>query len=251
MKLLAMKLLALFLFAAGLLYARDAHAIAACNNNSGLSPRQGTTLPPRPQLLVFDTDEIGAGYAAKINGKRVPIKTTKLSSGPYEMLLLQIDSDATGALRLYQFWPDPSSNKQPEETEIARYAIKAKAALPDKIKGEPRRFTREIQHSSVEEKYDALVLELGDAALAIKATVKLRRDDKAQWRTLEVPVVPGDWMDKRTVVRIGKLGCESNYSTELLEAGVDIEATVTLVDGSTRQVSLPAHLKLPKAAKTP
>lgn len=74
-----------------------AHAIAACNNNDGLSPRTGTKLPPHARLLAFrDSRGGGDGYVARIDGKVVPLKITSQSSSPYQMEVLDTLAIAVG-----------------------------------------------------------------------------------------------------------------------------------------------------------
>jgi hypothetical protein len=57
-------------------------------------------------------------------------------------------------------------------------------------------------------------------------------------------VHPSTWLAKRTAILVGALDCTQNYSVPLLERGVDLEVSVTLVDGSTRKVALPSHITL-------
>lgn len=220
--------------------ARPAHAISACTNNLGIAPRRGTELPPRAHVLAFHDRTDDRTFGARINGRVVPVKVTAIRSAPYDMHLIEIDSDRTGTLKIFY-----TVDKQ--EYELASYKVRRGVALPKDIAGTTSRFTQDIRHSSVREKYDALAIHLGGVAHAIYARIKIRRDAQAQWQDLAVPVNPGDWMDKQPVVRIGKLGCSQNYGVGLLEGGVDLEVEVALVDGTTRKVALPAHVRLPKS----
>lgn len=235
-------LLVLALFAAALA-PRPAHAFSACNNNDGFAPRKGVVLPKHARLLAFGDRKSRADwkYSATLAGKPVPLKVTKMSVAPYYMTQLEVDSDNIGTLVIYQ------GDKQTTASEVARYEVKANAGLPKEVAGTPRRFTRNIQHSTVKELYDVLAIDFDDATPAILATIKIRRDAAGAWSTFDVPVNTGDFMDTRTSVRIGALGCTSNYTVGLLEQGVDLELTVTLADGSKRPVKLPAqHVTLPK-----
>lgn len=219
-----------------------AYAIAACNNNDGFSPRAGTELPPHPRLLSWCDDcDSDNTYVARIDGKVVPTKITQLSSSPYQMQLIEVDSDKTGTLTI-SFTPAWTKTEQ----EVARYTVRAGAKMPKDVAGTTSRFARNIQHSTVREQFESLAIAIGDTTPAILAHVKIRRDDQSPWQELDVPVIGGDWMDKHTMIRIGTLGCSSNFSAAVLKGGVDLEVSVTLVDGTTRKVALPAHVKLPK-----
>jgi hypothetical protein len=217
-----------------------AHAVAACNNNDGFSPRAGTELPPHARLLAWGDRSEDGTYVARIDGKVVPIKITKRSSTPYTMQLIEIDSDKTGTLTIL-FAPPWTQTAE----EIAKYTVRSGAKMPKDVQGATSRFERKLRHSTVREEFEALAISIGDTTPAILAHVKIRRDDQAPWQELDAPVIPGDWMDKHTMIRIGALGCSENYGVSLLKAGVDINVSVTLVDGTTRTVALPAHLKLP------
>lgn len=234
----------------GALSATDADANAACGNNSGLTPKRGAVLPPQSQVLVFDTDELAGDYIARINGKEVSLDTEDVQSGPFHMKLIKINSDATGKLKIYELWPS-GARDDAEERLIASYTIKKKVKVAQKVTGKATHFFRDLPHSTVKETYDALAIDLGGERMAIKATVKLRRDARSEWQTLEVPVVPGDWLDKRTAVRVGQLGCQSNYSAALLHAGVELEVSLLMVDGSEAAVELPARYQLPAPPASP
>lgn len=219
---------------------RTAHAISACNNNTGLAPRSGTELPPRARVLAFADRPEQRQYGARIDGRSVPIKVTAIRSAPYDLHLIEIDSGLTGALAIF-YTVDKS------EYELAKYKVSASAKLPKDVAGTTSRFVQDIRHSTVKEKYDALAIHIGGVAQALYARVKIRRDAQAQWQELTVPVNPGDWLDKQPVVRIGALGCTQNYSVALLERGVDLEVELVLADGTARKVALPARVTLPKA----
>ncbi len=86
--------------------------------------------------------------------------------------------------------------------------------------------------------FDGLAIALD--APAVLAHVKLRRDDKAPWFELDAPVVAN-------TIRIGKLGCAgSNYSTDLLEHGVDLDVTLIYDDGRTSHLDKLTRVVVPK-----
>lgn len=59
--------------------------------------------------------------------------------------------------------------------------------------------------------------------------------------------MPAVTVDGHQVARLGDLGCSSNFRTAILERGIDLELTATLVDGSVVKVTgVPAHYTLPK-----
>ncbi len=238
-------LVVLALFLAVVTESRTAHAIAACNNNFGFAPRKGVTLPKRARLVAFSDMKGSAGwqYSATIAGKQVKLKRSELHVAPYYMTQLEVDSDATGTLVVYR------GTTQTPDSEIARYEVRADAKLPKDVTGTPRRFTRDIRHSTVKETYDTLAIDIGDTTPAVMATIRIRRDANASWSTFDVPVNTGDWMDTKTTIRIGQLGCTSNYTVALLEQGVELAIVVTLADGSKRELGLPAgSIKLPKTS---
>lgn len=217
--------------------AAPAHAISACTDNQGAAPATGATLPVHPRIVHF-TDYWRHGntpvFSATINKKKVPVKVTVLPfGGTTRVAMIEIDSDKTGTLEVREL-----------KYVFGTYTIKAKLKLPDKIPVAVERFHREIQHSTVEEIFDGIALRLPGGTPAIHARVKLRRDPKAGWTELDIPIATD--ADKLPRIRIGRLGCTNNYTVPLLAAGVDIEVTVTLADGSTRSVEgLPAHVILP------
>lgn len=220
---------------------RRAEAVVACNNNQGYAPRAGMVLPPHPRVVYFtdnaDPDDTVPTYFARIAGKKVPVKVTTLTSTPYTFYVIEVDSDKTGKLEIGEV---SGSQKFVD----VRYKIKADAAVPTTIAGVTKKFHQDITHSSVREKFDGMAVALDDKTPALVAHVKLRRDASADWFELDAPVIAGDWMDSHTVVKLGELGCTKNFTVDLLKHGVDIEASVMLVDGSTLAVDLPEHVSL-------
>jgi hypothetical protein len=235
----AMKL-ALVLTAAGLASLsapRDAHAIAACYTNQGFAPSEDTALPPHARVVYYtDSNSTRRAPTATLGGKPVELKISILKSAPYTFTVMEVDSDKTGKLVIT--FPEGAT---------ATYTIAKEAELPKEIPVITGRFVRHMHHTTVKENFDGLAVRLPAGTPAIMAHVKLRRDDKAPWSEYDVPVAPHDFQDKRPVIRMGELGCTQNYTVALLENGVDIEATITLVDGTTRPAKdLAAHVTLPK-----
>jgi hypothetical protein len=226
--------------------ARPAQAFAACNNNYGFAPRTGATLPPRAKLVAFADFERSRGneYVATIDGKPVNLKVTKKKIAPYFLTELEVDSDKPGRLDIY-------AGIDTRAKPMATYTVKAGLAMPKEIAGTTGRFTRDIQHTTVKELFDALAIDVGDVP-AILAHVKIRRDDKAPWSEFDLPIHAGSWLDKsKSMVLIGALGCTSNYTVGLLENGVDLQVTAMLPDGKLVPVKLPARVTLPKPPKQP
>ncbi len=233
-------------FALAITDARPAHAFAACNNNYGLAPRTGATLPPRARLVAFtDIESWGShAYRATLDGKPVTLKVTKKKIAPYYLTELEVESDKGGTLDIY-------AGTDTKDKPMATYTVKLGAALPKEIVATTRRFTQNIRHSTVQELFDALAIDFGDAP-AILAHVKIRRDDKAPWSELDLPVHANTHLEKSmSTALIGALGCKSNYTVGLLENGVDLVVTAMLPDGKLVPVKLPARVTLPKAVKQP
>lgn len=234
----------------GAVFAPDASADTACTDSNALTPRSGASVPPNPQVIVFGTDEPATDYIARINGKEVSLDTEDFNAGAFYIKLLKIHSDTAGKLKIYQLYPS-GGREDAEEQWIASYTVKKKLKVASKVVAKATPLLRDPSSSTGSETYDALAIDLGAEKLAIKATVKLRRDAKSEWQTLELPVVQGDFVDKRTTVRVGQLGCAANYPAALLHAGVELEASLLMVDGSEVSLSLPASYRLPAPPAKP
>jgi hypothetical protein len=209
-----------------------AHAIAACYSNHGFAPGPGAVLPPRARVVYFDDSGGDTAFTATIGGKSVPVTVTALTTGSAtRIFVIQIDSDRTGRLVI----SDGQSR--------TKFAVRKRVAMPRRLPVKLERYYVNMRHSTVKEVYDGLTLRLPAKTLAISAHVRLRRDTAADWLELEVPVAV---VDRQSVIRLGELGCSRNYSVGLLESGVDIEVTVTLVNGTTLPLAdLPAHVVAP------
>jgi hypothetical protein len=227
-----MKLAALALACTLLGHAHLAGAYSACHGESGWSS-ESTELPPHARI-VYWTNRRGTAPAApiaKIDGKVVPTKVTTLDSPPNKLVVVEIDSNATGTLTVGFKDPDLGS---------ATYKI-GKPTYPKVAHATTSRYHSKLAHSTVREVFDGLAIKVD--APATRAHVKLRRDSKASWLELDAPV------EKGGVIRIGELGCASNYQPGLLENGVDLEVTLFLPDNTSIPVEKLAHVSIPKLAK--
>jgi hypothetical protein len=221
-----------------------AHAYSACDNNDGLSPRDGAALPPRAKLVAFSDRKSSQSYAyvATLDGKPVKLKLTRSHVAPYYLTMIEVDSDQVGKLVVFQ-------GTKSEGEPLGTYTVKATAPMPKEITATTQRFTADIPHSTVKERFDALAIDLAGAP-AVLVSVKLRRDDKAAWSEFELPVHSNG--PDGVKVLIGELGCTSNYTVGLLEQGIELQLTAMLPDGKRIPVKLPAkRIVLPKAAKQP
>lgn len=200
-------------------HAQPAHAIMGCTG-AGAGWAGGTNVPPHAHLVLWSDRQNpmpAPKLVAKIANKVVPTKVTTMAATPYQFVLVEIDSDATGHLDLT--W-DPMTASYTNGS----FEIVAKPTYAKKATVKTSRFHREIKHTGGPEVFDGMKITID--VPAVRAHVKLRRDAKAAWTELDVPV-----RDK--TIDIGLLGCVRNYEPGLLEAGVDIDLALTLPDGST------------------
>lgn len=223
---------------------QKAHAIAACTDGDGWALASGATVPVHPRLAYFYDERKNAGLpktiSAKLDGKAVTAKVTWTGAAPFQLAIIEIDSEKPGKLTLA--WP-ALDTFYPSERE-ATFTIAAKK-LPAEVKATTRRFHRAYHHSTVHESDDGL--EVVVDAQAIAFTAKWRRDDKTAWQTMELTA---NTVDGKQVARFGELGCSGNFATAMLEKGIDLELTALLADGQRVKVSgLPAHVLLPKLPK--
>jgi len=212
----------------------DAGAISACGGDSGWSS-DGAELAPHPKVVYWITGR-GGGSApgdliAKIDGKPVKTKVGTIASSPNTLVLVEVDSDAKGALTLE--WKGSG-------LPAGHYTIKA-VTYPKVAHATSSRFHSKLPHSTVREVFDGLALNVDVPAM--RAHVKLRRDAKASWTELDVPV------DAKHQIRIGELGCARNYEPQLLEKGVDIDVALVMADGSSVAVDKLSHVFIEKLAK--
>ena len=210
---------------------RVAHAISACTGAAGWSPTTLAVLPTRAHLVYWSDEPRppdGKGLVATIDGKPVAIKVTAMAAPPYDLIGVEIDSDRAGTLQIG--W----------KGAMTTYQVTAKTKLPTQAHWTATRYHHKLGHTTVREVFDGLAIHVD--VPAILAHVKLRRDDKAPWVELDVPVAD------RTI-RIGELGCKTNFTVELLERGVDLDVELRLPDDSHVRVKNLTHVAIPKLAK--
>ena len=230
--------LVIITFAALVLLApRPAHALRACSEE-GIAPAPGTTLPPHAQIVIHSDGSL-RDLTARIEGKSVALKRTVLpGSAGIKVVVLEVQSAETGRLELLTKNGDV----------FARYPV-AKVKMPSELPVTSDRMYRPGTWGTGRTHYnfDGLAIHLPKDAPAIYAHVKVRRDDKAKWSELDVPVyAPMPSYRTTPEVWIGEVGCTSNYSQQLLEQGVDLEVTIGLTDGTRMPVKgLAARLTLP------
>jgi hypothetical protein len=211
----------------------DARANSACEGESGWAS-DGSEVAPHPRLVYWVSNR---GYftpktlIAKIDGKEVKTKVTSVDSAPNKLTVIEIDSDAKGALTLE--WKDSG-------LPAGHYTIKP-TTYPKVAHATTSRYHSKLPHSTVQEVFDGLAIKVDVPAM--RAHVKLRRDAKANWVELDVPV------DQNHQLRIGELGCASNYEPQLLEKGVDIDVALVLPDGSSIPIEKFTHVFIAKLAK--
>jgi hypothetical protein len=211
----------------------DAGAISACSGESGWASN-GAEVAPHPRVVFWQSSRNGAytgTLVAKIDGKVVKTKLTSVDSAPNHLAIIEIDSDAKGALTVE--WKDAG-------LPAGHYTIKA-TSYPKVAHATTSRYHSKLAHSTVREVFDGLALKVDVPAM--RAHVKLRRDNKASWTELDVPV------DQDHQIRIGELGCASNYQPQLIENGVDLDVALVLPDGTSIPVDKLTHVTIPKLAK--
>ena len=228
-----------------------AHAIAACGDGEGWALAPGATLPTHPHLVYYIDGRRTTGpqkptITATIAGATVPVKLSFLAAPPFQLAMLEVDSDKPGALVLT--WGEGTKDNgyfQPSE-RTAAYTISAKLKLPAQAKGTSTRFHKAYHHSTVHEIDDGLEIAVDVPAIAF--TARWRTSDKDTWSTLEMTA---STVDGHQVARLGSLGCSANFQTTLLERGIDLELSALLPDGKKVVVAgLPAHVVLAPLPKT-
>ena len=210
----------------------DAGAISACAGESGWSS-DGAEVAPHPRVVYWINGRESLApdtLVAKIDGKTVKTKVRSLTSSPNTLAIIEVDSNATGALTLE--WKGAG-------LPAGHYTIK-QTTYPKVAHATTSRYHSKLPHSTVREVFDGLAIKVDVPAM--RAHVKLRRDSKTDWLELDVPVADHQ-------LRVGELGCESNYQPQLLENGVDIDVALILPDGSSIPVEKLTHVQIPKLAK--
>lgn len=221
--------------------ARDAGAIAACGNGEGWALASDSTVTSHPRLVYyFDARMYTAAHPptvkATLDGKPVVTKVSFSAAVPYELVTIEVDTDKGGKLALA--WQENPSGWSPRRN--ATYKIDPKLKLAKEAHGTSARFHRAYQHSTVHESEDGLAITVDVPAITFAA--RWRLDDKATWQTVDLTAIT---VDGHQVARLGELGCMGNFQAAILERGIDLELSATLVDGSTVVVvGLPAHIVL-------
>lgn len=213
-----------------------AHAIMGCMGSGSGWATGGSDVPPHARLVYWSdrrSPPSAPKLTAKISNKMVPTKVTTMSATPYQFVIVEIDSEATGHLDLA--WDGAIGGFANGSFEVKPKPTYAKKAIV-----KTARYHHAIPHTSGPEVFDGL--EITVDVPAVRAHVKLRRDAKATWTELDVPV-------RNNTIDIGLLGCVRNYEPSLLETGVDIELALTLPDGSTIGAENFTHVFIEKQKK--
>jgi hypothetical protein len=229
-----------------------------CSSDSGYAPQVGTTLPVHPRVIVFMGDKFYASKVSKrattakvtatIDGKKVPVAIKTARVGNQVIQTIEIKSDKTGELVV-------KTGKDDEAT----WTISSEWAAPEKINATVSRYHRDRlleRHAW----YDGANLKLDQPALTLRA--KWRRDSKDTWRTVVVPVMtdthdltlPGDAKaPPETIVLLGESRCGADtIPRDLLEQGIELEATVLLPNGKEAAVAgLPSPVVIEKKKYKP
>lgn len=224
---------------------RDAGAVAACTGGAGWSPRETDALPPHAHIVYWRNDPHGRlpdKLVATIDGTAVATKISKLAAAPFELVVVEIDSDRTGTLEVG--WQGSR-----EMIDKARFTVNKDVAMPKRVRATTGRYHAKIAHTSVREVFEGLYIHLD--APAVLARVKIRRDAAAAWTTIDAPVaeLAGFQLSAGQdgggyAIRLGELGCKRNYEVSLLEKGVDIDVEVTLLDGTKLHVEALDHVSI-------
>jgi len=206
--------------------------VMTCINETGVAPRSGSVVPPHPFLIHYGRTS-NVPFTVTIDGAKVAVKTTPIKSSD-PLVLIEVKSDRTGALSLRQ-----------GDSELATYTVKRGVTVPTEVPGVIGRYRQRLDQDLVDPSFDGLGVWLPEGTPAILAHVKLRPNATAPWWELVIPV-PSTEEQPRPVIRIGSLGCSSNYPIALLAKGVDLEISIELANGAQLGVTHVApHLTLP------
>lgn len=209
-----------------------------CIDGQGAVPAPATVIPPRAQIAYYSDRNLRLPdkVSATIGGIAVKLKKRTVNAPPFKVLVTEIESDRTGELVVTY-----------ESSSPIKYTVKP-LAMPKEVAGTIGRGGSPTSSFPHHEFFDGLVIRLTEGTSATLAHVKLRADERSPWITVEVPLftAPGE---SRQMIRVGQFECASNVDLALLSRGFDIEASVTLIDGTTRSVTnvaprmtLPARL---------
>jgi hypothetical protein len=209
------------------LAAAPAHAeFVMCIGGQGAVPAPATVIPPRAHIAYYSDRSLRLPdkLTATIGGTAVKVKTRTVNAPPFRVLVTEIESDRTGELVVTYDGFSP-----------IKYTVKP-VAMPKEVAGTIGRAGMPTASFARTEVFDGLVIRLTEGTIATIAHVKLRTDEKTPWTTLDVPMfmAPGE---SRQMIRVGQFECQANVNLALLARGFDIEASVTLIDGTTRKVA--------------
>lgn len=218
-----------------------------CGGAAQFGP-EGGELPPGP-TLAFGTEDVyyrrkrqerarPMTLTATIDGKRVGLRTRDVSLGDGVLRFVTVQSKRTGKLEL---WTIGSQSKV--RVSVAEYVITDRAELPTKATGTVRR----ARDSTLD------LYRLGRATqLAIRVDVpaiafSLRwRTPKGAWKQRMLAVTTDEG---HTEARLGETICglSENVPMDVLAAGIEVDLTALLPDGTKLPVGgLPNPLVMPE-----
>jgi hypothetical protein len=204
-----------------------------CIGGQGAAPASGTTVPPHAQLAFYSDRSLRLPdkITATIDGTPVKVKKTvgnTRAAAPFMILTIEIDSDKTGTLVVKYDGHAPLT-----------YTVKP-VAIPKEIAGVTGRYQAERGES-----FDGLAIRLPADTPAIVGHISYSTDG-VMWSDVDVVAYTAA-NETRPMLRVGQFECDANVPTAVLARGFDIEATVTLADGSTRPVTgIAKHMTLPE-----
>jgi len=238
-----------------------------CFADGGFAPLEGSTLPVKPRVVVFMGDTFYASKVSKkaaqskvtatIDGKKVPVAIKSQRVGNQVIQSIDIKSDKTGELVVKMGKDDEAS-----------WTIASEWTAPEKVNATVSRYRldRAMRNYSW---YEGARLTLDQPALTMRA--KWRRDAKDKWHTVVVPIMTtrSSFVDVEAVLNdrkdgkkpppptaaalLGEVRCGTDtIPVNLLEQGVEIEATVMLPNGKEVPVAgLPNPVIIEKSKKQP
>ena len=230
-----MRIAALTLAALALSAAPARAEFVMCINGQGISPPAGTTVPPHARLVYYVDQNLGTPQTvtATIDGKAVAVKKTEVKAGPFKLVTVEIDSDRTGALGVK--W---------DSRPAVPYRVKART-MPSEVTGVIGRYQGRSRPSEVSDAFDGLAIRLPVDTPAVIGHIKVRHAGDDLWVTTDIAIITPAG-ETRPMIRVGQFDCAANIPLGMIERGVDLEVSVTLLDGTTRPVrGLAPHLTLP------
>lgn len=208
-----------------------------CLNGQGVVPAPGTIVPPHARIVFYTDQNMNAPQkiTAKVGGKPVQVSRAERRSSPFKTVVIEIDSDRTGELAV-DFDGRP----------VMKWTVQ-EMVMPKEVTGVTARYRAPAHDDEPSESFDGLVIKLPVGTPAVLGTVKIRMNASAPWLEISAPIYK-PVSETRPQIRIGEFECASNASLEELARGFDLEATVLMLDGSSRKVTgFAPHLTLPAA----